>query len=118
MAKPRQDASDLAVVTSQGIEVFRLSFEQRTSKSTRTFPTPVTGLLSRNLTQVNFNGEAMLLAIGKYTPITVTESKFLSSNLGEGLLVGALRFHRPRLHRRTDSAAVRLSPAEREATAI
>ena len=29
------------VVTSQGIEIFRLSFEQRSSKSTRTFPTPV-----------------------------------------------------------------------------
>ncbi|CAE7305258.1 DGAT2, partial [Symbiodinium necroappetens] len=36
-----QDASDLAVVTSQGIEVFRLSFEQRAAKSQRTFPTPV-----------------------------------------------------------------------------
>ena len=37
----RQDASDLAVVTSQGIEVFRLSFDQRAAKSQRTFPTPV-----------------------------------------------------------------------------
>lgn len=38
----RQDCnSDLALVSTQGIEIFRLNFEQKTCKSLKTFPTAV-----------------------------------------------------------------------------